>query len=271
MKAEQQRSIVCPKCGNVSPIGTPQCPRCGLEFAPSPVRAGRSPWLYAALGALAVLLALLAMVSMGILGKPGQAVPPVTQAMGKAASPALERTAAIHALPPDVAAWLEHLRRIEDRKVELAQRQVAEAMIVMQRMQVPTMGDADQAGEGAPPSQQAKAKIEDWRPPWDALLKEFEAVTPPDECKPISGPYFSALNEVGALMGDLSKALAVSQEDQAGALQALEKLQGHTGQPVDERFKAADGAMKTLCDHYLVAKPFDIKADVGVGGLFGKF
>lgn len=136
----------------------------------------------------------------------------------------------------------------------------------------------------APPSlQKGKFLGELVRPRWKELVAFFESKKAPGECKGIADAYAQCVRETGnyvsdamekiqsvmdAMSGDMTSG---GEEDvyrsQAEATKELYKMLDTNDTMIDEAGIRADKGVRSICDRYGVRKWFEIKGDIGGGGL----
>ncbi len=240
------------------------------------------------LAALAVLV--FGLNAMGLLklgaGAPKPALqvkggtpPPSLQLPAKAAPAPLTVGAERKQMPADVLEWLKHLERCEKEKVTISGDQMAEAMVLMQKMQALGAGmglmdpyDQSQDGDGdKDPGTYAKGKVMDFRPRWQGLLDFFNSKPPPEECRPLASDFNQALGEVPGMMGDIGDILNAAANDPSAALQGIQKFKGGSYGEIDRFFARADVKLGEICRKYETSKWFNIKADVQGGSPLSAF
>ncbi len=261
----------------------------------------RTRWTAAGIGAAALVAALFGAKALGILrlggassdpgiriaGKgpasalqmPGNVAPPPLQLPGRSDPPPLQQAAVRKQMPADVEAWLKHLEKCEREKVTISGDQMAEALVLMQKMQALGAGmgmmdpyDQSQGGdEDKSPGDYAKGKVMDFRPRWQQLVDFFNSVPPPDECKPLAADFNRALSEVPGMMGDIGDVLNNVSNDPSKALQEANKLKGGSYGDIDRYFARADQKLSDICSKYDHNKWFNIKADVSGGSPLSMF
>jgi hypothetical protein len=217
----------------------------------------------------------------GVLKSEAEQGPNSLVVTGQPPQPSLPATADKRYMPDDVRAWLEHLERIERKRMDMASDQVAKAMEMFVALQAGgslemLQGLADEAMGGpevsAPerqtPVKEAADTAADIRARWRALTTEFNAVQPPAECVPIRNQYDPALRETGAMIGDILGAIESASTNREGALSALMQMRGKSTS-IDKSALATDELIRAICDKYETRKWFDVKGDVG-GGLLSK-
>jgi hypothetical protein len=215
-----------------------------------------------------------------ILAAKGQAPDPgLLKATGNAPKPSLEKTAeAPKEMPADVEAWLKHLEKCEEMKIAIGGDQAAEVSTWIQKNSVLGAGmglmnpyEQSQEGEGdQDPGQYTKGKILDLRPRWEELITFFRSYPPPQECQPIASDFDRAINEIPAMMGDLGGILNSAGTDPTAAMQQVKKMQNGSYSDIDRYFARCDEKVSQICAKYNKRKWFNIKQDVGGGGMLGK-
>lgn len=197
---------------------------------------------------------------------------PLFTSQGSAGPAVMEKTAEKVAMPDDIRKWLEHLERIEKRKNELSMKQVADMMVLMQKMKVMggDLGSLLNDEDTPPPTEQAQSSFNDLKPEWSKLIADFQSYPPPAECKPIADDYYRALSEVPGMMSDIADILTNAASDPSTALQKAYKLQNTSATVIDKYFGQTDTEVGDICRKYETSKWFSIKTDVG-GGLMSKF
>ena len=135
----------CPKCSNANISGAKFCMACGCSLV-SGAKNSIGKIIAAAIGLAAVTL-IIGFAATGVLGARGKAPKnTVLRAEGQTAAPILRATGtapktilgaegkAPEKMPADVFAWLEHLRKIEDRKNEITIKQLSELKVFEQML-----------------------------------------------------------------------------------------------------------------------------------------
>jgi hypothetical protein len=241
--------------------------------------------------AIAALLAVLFGLKAAGLLKLGAATPqPALQVRADGPTPALALPAEVKPaplqqgaerkqMPADVEEWLKHLEKCEQEKVTISGDQMAEAMVLMQKMQalgagMGLMDPYDQSKDGEEdkdPGSYAKGKVMDFRPRWEQLLAFFNSKVPPEECKPLAADFNRALGEVPGMMGDIGDILNSVSNDPSAALQQMQKFKGGSYGDIDRYFARADQKLSEICKKYDHNKWFNIKADVQGGSPISMF
>lgn len=181
-------------------------------------------------------------------------------------------------MPDHVRSWLEHLERIEKKRIELAQTQIMGLLVSMEEIKGAELGDMLGEVLGGDPTQgerteapsvgKAKDIANGVRPQWKELASEFETKEPPEECQNIAGEYRQTLRETGATVSDIIGVINNEAGEPQTAIQKLREIMTNHKTMIDEPAKRADTGVAQICDKYGVRKWFDIKGDVGGGGLF---
>ncbi len=182
-------------------------------------------------------------------------------------------------MPDDVRAYLLALEKIEKKRVELTQNQLAAAMTDLAALRLGS-GDLDIAkgllgdpyGEGPPiksARESAADKSKDVRKEWVALMEEFTLIMAPPECFKVRDNYRQALQGTSELVATILDSMDRAAEDPQGALVALQALQGQSKKEIDVFGKGADQGVADICDKYEEKKWFDIAGDIGGGSLIG--
>lgn len=214
-----------------------------------------------------------------VLEAQGAVPPPMLRAEGNAGATVFERPGQIVVMPADIRAWLEHLRRTEEKRMRLAETQLSEMMVSLTLLQGgdPLSNLGALLDEDDPLDSSAKApSIEKTandtlrqRKAWTELTAFFNSVQPPAECVPIRNEYDQVVRETGAMMGDIVGVVSDAGSNPQSALASLMRMQGKSKDRVDRPAAEADGLVGEICRKYNTRKWFDIQGDVG-GGMFGK-
>ncbi len=306
----------CPQCGQEVSSTAKFCPNCAASLtAPGAVpsatthpldtaaRKSRSLLLPAAIAAVVVLAAAVAILAnahrqASLLVSPPPAVitaPAVTNApvpapvtapplinaptqapiTGPAVTNAPDKPAP--SLPPDVAAYLNFLSGIEQKRVAMNNdTSGATAMLgVAQGMQgqgMPT-GDPSEAEDGASKQQDAAKEstqklsqgYSDYALKWQALSREFRSMPPPPSCSLLANHYYTFLGDYTTLITKMQ--VAVLNHDSSGLpdISAVTQVQAQ----VNTDGAQADTALSDLCTHYGVPKPFVIAPEGAAPSLLG--
>ncbi|MFY7882806.1 MAG: hypothetical protein ACOVR6_10980 [Fimbriimonas sp.] len=210
-----------------------------------------------------------------VLSKTERAAPAIMQKTGTTA-PVLERTeTAPIGMPDDIRRWLEHLERIERMRGTLAQKGLANMMVLAQAAQFGTdieglssmaTGDPD-AKMPTTSADKVAQKSSETKKEWVELKREFDSYPPPAECKTIADSYSHALDETGGMIGDILDAVDLSKNDTTKALETLYGMK-NTSKAIDEFGVQTDQKVQAICDHYNTRKWFSINSDFGNSSIF---
>ncbi len=250
----------------------------------------KNRWTTAGIAVAALIAAVFGLKAAGLL-RLGAAAPVANvQVKAETPSPALQLPAQTtpaplqvvaerKQMPADVEEWLKHLEKCEREKVTISGDQMAEAMVLMTKMQALGAGmglmdpyDQSQGGDGdKDPQTYAKGKVMDFRPRWEQLITFFNSKVPPEECKPLAADFNRALGEIPGMMGDVGDILNTVSSDPNAALQQAQKLKGGSYGDIDRYFGRADVKLTEICKKYEHNKWFNIKTDVQGGSPIGMF
>ena len=234
--------------------------------AVTPAAPAKNKWFWPAVIGLLIAIGMLVSVASFLMAKAKTTGPGLQAA---ATTPTAPLTTGYATMPPDIRAWLDHLRETEDRKNKLVNDQ--SSLIVVEFTKLNNLGAAtgalDNNGNLDPenmrsPSEVENEKLKALRPAWRDLIQFFESMPPPPECTDLAHTYDRALDEVSGEIGDLGDILSGSQTDPTKAIQTLTNLQGKSA-PIDQSFSLSDSMVGQICDKYHTAKWFSIKADAG--------
>jgi len=205
--------------------------------------------------------------------------PGILQKLETPPPPSLQKTAEAPAqMPADVEAWLKHLEKCEQMKVEITGDQQAEMLVFLQRSMALGAGMGlqdpyDQSGPGGgdqDPGTYTQGKILDLRPRWNELIQFYYSYPPPEECQPLADDFGRAINEIPGMMGDLGDVLNSIATSPEEALKQAQKLRNTSHEGIDRYFARADQKLGEICSKYNRNKWFNIKSDVGSNGIFSK-
>lgn len=180
-------------------------------------------------------------------------------------------------MPDDIRDWLEHLRQTEERRIDLTKEQIRHLTIASSEFQASSyadtlksfLGDPSETPE-MPPDDASKKKAADIvdavRPEWKKLAEEFEARTPPDECREMAAKYDQALRETGATTGDIIDTMYNLGSDPHQTIAKLEEIMKTHKERIDKPATEVDDAVAAICRKYETRKWFDIHGDIGNGG-----
>lgn len=311
--------MVCPRCGQPVNPAVAKCPHCGqplrvaaptvTNIANATLATGALQNAYAEqkrksmiIGIVVAVIAILGAIGYGLharslqasaQGDDGRAMLTHGAKPGKvlaenahAPVPMMDEPAQQNPnpqMPDDVYQWLKHLEKCEQIKTDIANDQMADVMVLTQKMQTLGAGmgmldpyeqeKSDQTGndDNQAPGQYAKGKVMDFRPKWLELQQFYRSKTPPAECQKMADDYGRALNEIPGMMGDLGDILNGADADPASMLKKVEKMQSSSYGDIDRYFARTDNGLSDICAKYKVNKWFNVKADIASGGIMGKF
>jgi hypothetical protein len=296
--------MFCPRCDSPVPDGANFCMRCGNSMSRERVAPAAQPASAAVAPIVGPLTApvrnsqatpyvVMALVIM-VIFLLGWGVSNALQVKGTT-DPMLEvkhankkdlmaTAQALPGMPPSVHDWLEHLRRIEERKNRLTAEQVAALKTFAAKYQAlgPAAGmlaNPDSDDDNTNPVTPMVQTTADMAGPWNKLIKDFQAVPPPPECQKLADEYYSAINEIPAEMNDIqgllnnlsnqmSNGTSSTGETDANkdALKNAESMQGKSKEGIDDHLTASDDMLGDVCAKYNTRKWFSISSDFG-GGL----
>jgi hypothetical protein len=211
-----------------------------------------------------------------ILARTERAPAPVLQQTAKSEPVLGKQAQAPKQMPENIRKWLEHLEKIEKLRGKLAQKGLAEFMVMAPSLQQGADIEALKAlASGDPNAEMPKSAADkvadtssDSKVAWADLRREFDSFPPPPECKSIADSYGHALDETGAMIQDILDAVQVAKDDPQKALQTLYGMK-NSSKSIDEYGNAADDKVKEICDFYDTRKWFSINSDFGGSSIFG--
>lgn len=266
------------------------------SYAPQPVGISdsvkkRNTWLAVGVSAAILLLAFFGLKASGVLrlGSPGpdnrsleargEDNGSTLQAKGDPSPPTLASTR--KTMPKNIRDWLEHLARIEKRKQALGSKQVEQMQLIKSSLtgasglttpdDVNNMTDPDY--NSFPTIEKAGAMIQELKPDWVQLKKDFDSYPPPPECQSIADEYDGALQSItdtiDQVLGIVSSVNLNSSGDIKGSADSVREVgRGHR-RGIDGSFEKADDLVQDVCDLYDTRKWFKIDAHGGSAGLLG--
>lgn len=205
--------------------------------------------------------------------------PAILRTEGTTPPPSLDKPGQRIVMPAEIRDWLEHLRRTEEKRMRLAEDQMAELMVSLTLLQggdpLSNLGDlldpdAPTNPDQAPPSVRRTAEdAQKHSRAWADLTRFFNSVPPPAECVPIRNEYDQVVRETGLMMTDIIGVVQGSTANPQTALASLMRMRGRSKERIDTPAIETDSLVQEICDKYDTRKWFDIKGDVG-GGMLGK-
>ena len=172
-------------------------------------------------------------------------------------------------MPESIRAYLEHVRRCESQRSQMAAAQVSDAIGLLTELQGANMpGLFDEDGppvERMQPAKRVTDSAGSMRGTWEALLRQFNAVQPPAECAAIRSTYDQVIRETGIMILEISHAVSQASNDRQKALNVLMAMQGKSKNRIDRPARETDALIQSLCSKYSTRKWFDISGGIGAG------
>lgn len=170
--------------------------------------------------------------------------------------------------PPEVVAYLAHLKRVEDARLALQERHIriltamlaqawAEPLQKMLDLTDPEARDDELTKSGA----NLKKEMSNLTREWQQLSAYFLSVQPPPQCQALAGKYYDALRDVISYIGKLQTYFA-NQDLNAMSMRGQSR-------PIDEKLLAADQELAKVCRENNVEKTFSIHADIAQTPVLG--
>ncbi|CUU36350.1 MAG: zinc-ribbon domain-containing protein [Fimbriimonadales bacterium] len=268
----------CVQCGQILPDGARFCSGCGRPVVqsslPQPASGNaRMKWLGLVLGVLA--LALLAFVVGTQAGWFTQAriKKPEAPSVLEAEAPKVEGPSVLQAQPPKVEGpsmletqapkpqqppqhildWLEHLKRIEMRR-QAMERNFNPALQMLKIAMGARLAMEEEEQQKA--LQSLKEGYQTYRQDWAGLLRDFQSVPPPPECRVLADTYFVALSNYVNLMTQIEQAMETQD------LNTLMNMRGTAQAQVDQKLIESDVELARVCQQYGIRKDFRIGTSV---------
>jgi hypothetical protein len=290
-------SRICPKCGQEAPHTARFCPQCAAPFfsettqtAPPtgsyqtayqlPPRKNNTA-LFVGSGIAAVLIlgaAAFAFVKASglmhaaevvappaapIIQAPQQQVsaPPIVQAPNNniAAPPIMQAANPQQPGPPQaILNYLEFVKQVEQQRTSLEAEEAAAILPLLGTAQgLKTDMDDDNSRQNG--ISQINQGMTSNLQKWQALIKEFNSVTPPTGCEELGNDYYKLLQDYTDLSSQIQVALANGDVAKVMGLQSAQTT-------VDLDASNADGAVTSICTKYNVKKTFVITTGSGSSG-----
>lgn len=282
----------CSKCGNEVPSQSKFCLSCGQPIPvrsemPAPAAVPKKKTAVWAVLAALVIVALALALGFFIRGSrvtqaptiPNPQQPPVLNAPATPNSPqpnVLNTDVEKPPLkvpekpppPPEVVAYLEHLRKVDAARENLQSKEV-EVLLNMvpvamkaQYEKAFNMTNPDTNPSDLDTSSEITKAVNQLNRDWQQLCRLFLSVQAPEPCAALAGAYYGALGDVVKQMTDVNQMLAKAQ------LGSLEVSKGKSGS-IDDKLDNADRELSAVCSKYGIDKSFAIKSDrTGGTGLF---
>ena len=175
-------------------------------------------------------------------------------------------------MPDDIYKWLEHLRKTEEKRIDITMGQLSEAYTEKEKAQLEGGVDAlkdllngidDPNSELHSPTEKLAGVLKKMHDDTLDLLKFFDSYPPPKECIPIRDAYDQSLNETAGQMGDIADHLA------AGDIDKLMKMEGKSAKGIDSAGAKTDRLVGEICDKYHKRRWFSIASDIKSSPIFG--
>jgi hypothetical protein len=176
-------------------------------------------------------------------------------------------------LPPDVAAYLNFLQGIEQRRVAM-NNDVSGASAMLGMAQGLSAGGglagADADPEGAEDTTKAKTQkisqgYSDYALKWQTLIRDFRATPAPPACTTLAARYLTFLGDYTTVISKMQVALLNHDSNGLPDLSAVTQVQGQ----VNTDGGLADTELTNLCGRYGVNKPFTIAPEGASPSLLG--
>ena len=172
--------------------------------------------------------------------------------------------------------WLKHLERIENKRRELANKQMAGVLTQLTMLQGVGASENVMKGllqddpdvETQTPADEISNQTRNQKNEWKDLIDDFDSLPPPTDCVPIRNAYAQCLGETSAMLSEVMAAITGAGEDPKNAVSNLMKLRGKSADRIDVAAKQTDDLVQDICDEYGVRKWFKVNADVS-GGMSG--
>lgn len=270
----------CGKCGDEIPSQSKFCLSCGEpvtgDGAEAPASTAREKQLRlvgAAAGlcvvALAVFLVLVARGSRVTqpppVPNPQQAPVLHVPAMPDVPQPSVLATDVQRPekaqVPPEVVAYLEHLRRVEKARQDMSARELNNLVAMAPDMISRAFTLDEDIGE-QPDTRALSGQASQFSREWQQISQYFLSVQPPEACAPLAGKYYDSLREFIIFMGSFQDAVA---RTDVARLQQIKRDQVS----MDQKLTAADKELARVCSRFGMEKSFAIQADTGQTPLLG--
>ena len=175
-------------------------------------------------------------------------------------------------MPEDIYKWLEHLRKTEEKRIDITMGQLTTAYTEKEKAQLEGGVDAlkdllngidNPDSEIHSPTEKLAKVLKKMHDDTKELQKFFDSYPPPQECVPIANAYDQALTETAGQMGDIADHLA------AGDVEKLLKMEGKSASGIDTAGKKTDRLVGEICDKYHKRRWFGIADDIKSSPIFG--
>lgn len=161
-------------------------------------------------------------------------------------------------LPADVYSYLKFVEGIEKRRLALNSDLDSAASMLTVAHQMQGSSQNPDLDQGTTDSQNGVSKLSkgfgDYSTKWQALIRDYDAVPPPDPCQPMAMQYHKFLSEYSDTISKLQVSLLNG--DVAGAMQMEDAQKTITVDGIQ-----ADTDLTALCNSYNAPKPFNIQPE----------
>jgi len=172
--------------------------------------------------------------------------------------------------PADVIAYLEHLKKVEARRMALKSEEEGALLAIIPHLQVDPLKEmldwSDNPDTNKEPGKTTEDKAKDMMAQlsrdWQDLAKFFQSVPAPEPCATLAAKYYDALRDVISTTTDLRSVLV------NGDLEKAYKMRGKSG-GIDDKLIAADQELGGVCSRFGIERSFSIKSDTGMQPIMG--
>jgi len=184
-------------------------------------------------------------------------------------------------MPDVIREWLEHLRKAEAKREEIANRQVSEAVSTLLNLRSMGGAGADMSVlAGDMEEGQTTDRARDPQAPcrvassaggmmdeWNRLARAFDDRPAPPECVDLKAMYDQVLRETATMIQEIVAVVENIGDDPMSAIGKLERMRGKSPGRIDSAAMKVDRGVETLCNKYETPKWFEVKSDFGGGSL----
>ncbi len=187
---------------------------------------------------------------------PPPIAPPMTQAPNVEIKPGQPEPQ----VPPEIARYLEHLKRVEAYR-QAMRNDIGPAIDLLKTAYGAQLG----LGEDDDLLSQRKLQggYSKYLRDWQNLIRYFQALPPPNDCKDLAATYGGAVASYVSVMSNIQVAIS------RGDLSALLKMRGNAQLNVDQQLKRSDKMLAAVCKRFNTEKEFDITTDADIGSMLG--
>lgn len=286
----------CPNCGNEIPSQSKFCLSCGKPVEGTrPVAPVQQPGNKGLkIGAIAAGLILVAVAAAAIYLIRGRGVTQATPVPNPNQSPVVNAPNVPNGpqanvlqtdvkkppldannpekpkAPPEVVAYLDHLKKVEERRMALKTQEEGALLSIIPHLQVDPLkqmldwtDNPDSNKEpGKDTEDKAKQMMDQLSRDWQQLAQFFQSVQAPDQCATLAAKYYDALRDVISTTNDVRSVLVNGDLDKAYA------MRGKSGR-IDDKLTAADQELGNVCGRFGLEKSFSIRSDTGMQPIMG--